>query len=159
MSLAAPNIVEVFIGLRNQAFSIDPSLFGNETPSSETELFAAMMEFGSSGTIVTLLAVIDGTTSLYFGNGGGLLGAGRNAEVRKNAVSFIDLASQFIPVAEVAKSFPLPNQDCVNFWMIGRDAVYGITCDEEELGSNTHVCSKLFFEGHKLMEFVQRHSS
>jgi hypothetical protein len=63
--------------------SAKPADFGL-TPTPELpRVWAAMMEWQVSNALVSLVAVAEGSTSLYFGTGGGILGGGEHESVRR----------------------------------------------------------------------------
>jgi hypothetical protein len=48
----------------------------------DAPILALLMETGYPEAVATLVAVADGTSSLYFSNGGGFIGVGTPAGVR-----------------------------------------------------------------------------
>ncbi len=67
---------------------------------------------------VTLVALADGTTSLYFGNGGGVIGAGEHEPVARARDSLIALAQQFDSKLTETTDFPLPSSGSVRFYLL-----------------------------------------
>ena len=64
---------DVYDGLRQQILRLTPDQLGE---SAYAPILALLMETGYSEAVATLVGVVDGTTSLYFSNGGGVIGAG-----------------------------------------------------------------------------------
>jgi len=81
------------------------------------------MEFDAGKTWVSLVAIIDGTTSLYFGSGGGIIGAGKSEIVRKANHLFLEVASQFVNRFAKAQSYPTPQPDKARFYLLTLDGV------------------------------------
>ena len=68
--------------LRRMLLSAKPSDFGL-TPTAELpRVWAAMMEMRLGKADVSLVAVAEGSTSLYFSRGGGIIGGGEHDSVR-----------------------------------------------------------------------------
>src|SRR5579872_1246922 len=65
---------EVYAGLRMQALSVKPPDVGLPTSTESGAVLGLLMEFWATRATVSLVMLVDGTTSLYFGNGGGILG-------------------------------------------------------------------------------------
>jgi hypothetical protein len=68
---------DVYEGLRQQALHLTPDQFG--ASFARAPILALLMETGYPEAVATLVGVADGTTSLYFSNGGGFIGAGTHA--------------------------------------------------------------------------------
>jgi len=119
-------------------------------------LWAGMMEFEVSGTWVTLLAILDGTTSLYFGSGGGIIGAGGHAAVREVAQTFLEsmdkASTGFVKVA----AYPLPGQGHVHFYTLKADGVYASPdIDEAELTKPGHPLLPLYAAAQNLITQIR----
>lgn len=157
MTRCPQDVSDIYWDLRSQALQIEPNLLGIDV-SSESELIAIMMEFNCSGTAVALLAVADGTTSLYFGNGGGIIGAGAIAAVRQIACEFVAIASRFTSSADSSDSTnQIPNEHFVRFYFVTKRGVSTITALEELLGNGGHRCSDCFYKGQELIASIRKH--
>src|SRR6185436_11866145 len=88
---AMDNPVDVIRRLRAQAFAIGPADLELAPTPSRPRVWGAIMELGYPTGIATLLSIAEGTTSLYFSNGGGIVGAGEHANVREAAEVFLDV--------------------------------------------------------------------
>jgi hypothetical protein len=64
---------DVYDGLRKQILELKTEQLG--APSDQAVL-AVVMETGYAQAVASLVAVMDGSASLYFSNGGGIIGAG-----------------------------------------------------------------------------------
>lgn len=91
-----PQPAQVSIGLRSQVFATRPEEVGIAPGPLLPHVWGAVMEFQRPGAAVTLVSLADGTTSLYFSNGGGIIGAGGHPPVAKATRDFlavVDIAS------------------------------------------------------------------
>jgi hypothetical protein len=68
--------------LRQMLLRAKPADFGLATTPELPRVWAAMMELRIGTADVSLVAVADGTTSLYFSTGGGIIGGGEHESVR-----------------------------------------------------------------------------
>ena len=58
--------------------------------------------------VMTLVALADGTTSLYFSNGGGMIGGGQHSRVAAATKRLVEIASRSLDLLSAASDFPLP---------------------------------------------------
>ena len=110
-----------YIGLRQQVFTL------KKTQEMETSLeghpiFAAVVDMDMGSAIVSLICVADGTTSLYFSNGGGQMGLGHADEkIRTASIAFLRSADQVLEIMDKTEEYPLPQN--------GKHLVYLLTSD------------------------------
>ncbi len=154
-------INEVYTGLRNLVFQLMSSDRSESETQREQTIVAVMMEFARPKAVVTLVAVNDGTASLYFSNGGGVIGAGESESVRMVALDFINVATHagevFEPL-EQAVSYPLPQQKFVRFYIITSKDISTVEISEEYIMKNTDSLSMLFRKGHELISAIRQHT-
>jgi len=137
-------VADVYRDLRQQVFTIAPSKIG-VSPTSPDQVFAVMMETGYQGAVVTLVAIADGTVSLYFSNGGGMIGIGQHEGPRKAGMVLLSFSRDFLKQASLTKSFPLPNRGKTRFYFLTQEGVRSTPeFDEKELGSGKSPLSPLF---------------
>jgi hypothetical protein len=63
-------VADVYVGLRQQVLRLTPDQLGNRVPT-DAPILALLMETAYPEAVATLVAVADGSASLYFSNGGG----------------------------------------------------------------------------------------
>jgi len=144
-------IAEVYSSLRSQALEFR----SEQNAEPEGGVIAALMETGYPEAVVTLLAVSDGTVSLYFSNGGGIIGAGEHEPVRRVARRFLESAGQFLSQAPLTETYPLPVRDQVRFYLVTSSGIHLADALEQDLGNNRHAISPLFYAGHELITAIR----
>ena len=87
-------------------------------------LWAGVMEFYVLETWVSLVAIVDGTTSLYFGSGGGIIGSGGHEAVRTSARAFLEAMDSSSSGFALASAFPLPAKGRIHFYALKTDGIY-----------------------------------
>jgi len=159
MNLNTPNyeISEAYAGLRNLVFQLSSDRPGSGTPCELTAV-AVMMEFTRPKAVVTLVAVADGTASLYFSSGGGVIGSGESESVRTVALDFIDVAARTGEAMTQAISYPLPQQGFVRFYIIASNNVSTVEVFEDSLRADADDLSRLFRKGHELISVIRQHN-
>src|SRR5260221_1885309 len=96
-----PTPVEVIRDLRERAFTV---AIAEGRPRSVVVL---LMETAYPKAVATLACFADGTTSLYFSTGGGMLGAGQHESVRAAASAILAAAARDAAPLVQANEHPL----------------------------------------------------
>ncbi|HUJ24723.1 MAG TPA: hypothetical protein VLW85_01810 [Myxococcales bacterium] len=144
---------EPFPQLRARVLYLDPaSLRIHRTPSG---LFGLVTEMGFDEGVATLVAIADGTVSVYFSNGGGVIGVGSQLGPRRAAEALLDEAPRFMSRAAPAKEFPLPESERVRFWFLTFDGVLGAEAETAALEENRSGLSRLYSLAQELLTEVR----
>ena len=109
---------EVYSGLRNRVLNLDPKEVGLVQSSETPNVWGVLMETGYEEAVVTLVSLADGTTSLYFSNGGGMIGGGEHATVAQSTKSFVASAEKYYQQMTSTQSFPTPVIGRVKFYIL-----------------------------------------
>lgn len=140
----------VYSGLRSRAFSMRSSDVGITSSKAQTA-WGILMETGYPGATATLLALNDGTTSLYLSSGGGVIGAHSHETVRIANSQFLDVANLNIQHMKPTLSFPVPAMGETIFYVLTDGGTLTACAPEQELGNNRNVLSPLFYAGHEVI--------
>jgi hypothetical protein len=151
---AATPPVEVFSELRSQALRLTADQLGDAVPS-EAAILALLMETGYPEAVATLVAVADGTTSLYFSNGGGFVGAGTHPTVAEASRSWLEAGRAFLPAFSDVTEPPLPNVGLTQFVAVTPDGLRGAVAPDDDLGGNRHELSRLFHAAHEVITQIR----
>jgi hypothetical protein len=116
------------------------------------------METGYSGAVATLVVVIDGTTSLYFSNGGGIIGAGRHKSVATAASKFLQAAGSDKALMLPTTLYPLPRPHHTRFYFLSTSGAWTAEALEQDLGHNREELSPLFHLAHAVIAAVRQNS-
>jgi hypothetical protein len=113
------------------------------------------METGYPEAVATLVAVVDGTSSLYFSNGGGLIGAGTHAPVAEANRRWLEKGREFLPQLSAITDPPLPAEGLTQFVAVTPEGLRGAVAPEEELGQGRHGLSPLFYGGQDVITQIR----
>jgi hypothetical protein len=113
------------------------------------------METGMDAGFYTLVVLADGTTSLYFSNGGGIIGAGEKSEVREASRQFIGWGNRFVASAESSPSTQPPAKGSTKFFFLTFDGIRSYSAPEVELGEERDALAPLFHAGHAVIAAVR----
>ena len=151
----AYNVAEIYNDLRNQIISLSDKEKAKELGYNDGQTIAILMETGIENACYTLVAVSDGTASLYFSNGGGIIGAGEYEEGAKAAHDFISFSDKFVKYLSPTEKYPLPKPSKTRFYIIKNGAILTGEYNESDLGNGKLALSPLFYKGHDLITEIR----
>jgi len=142
--------------LREQIFASMPGELGIAPGVGHERVWAVLMETGYPEAVASLITIADGTTSLCFSKGGGIIGAGQHDSVREPAMRFVQLVDTHIGQLAVADEHPLPGIGRVRFYARTFTDVRTAEAAERDLGEGRHPLSPLFFAGHAVISAIRK---
>jgi hypothetical protein len=107
-------------------------------------VLAVVMETGYPEAVATLVGLADGSTSLYFSNGGGTIGGGEHPQVAAATRRLVEVAASTLERLSPATEFPLPADGVTQLTAVTPNGRLSATASEDELGSGGHELSELF---------------
>jgi hypothetical protein len=113
------------------------------------------METGYPEGVATLVVLADGTTSLYFSNGGGVIGAGTHGGVRAAGEMLLSAAEAHLSNFAAVVETPLPEVRRVRFYLRTFTGTMGAEADEKDLGEGRHTLSPVFHAAHTVISAVR----
>ncbi len=152
-----PAAAPIYLDLRDGILSLVPAEIGLAPQVGGPRVWGVLMEMVIDDTPVSLVSVADGSTSLYFGNGGGIIGAGETAAVAAATDQFITTAERLLPEMSRTDAFPLPVAGRVIFYVLTHDGAYTADVVEPDLQAGGHVLSPLYTMGQDVITQVRLH--
>jgi hypothetical protein len=146
---------EIYTDLRAMALGVDLSSL--ETPADESWSRAgvAMMEIGTERAVASIVAIADGTVSMYLSTGGGVIGAGEHDPVRAAAIRFRTVVAESRHLLSRGADFPLPQPGEVRFQArIGDDGFSG-AATEAALRGGRDPLSPVYAAGQDLLAEIR----
>ena len=137
------------------------TFFANAAPLPADAPRCVLMDWNMSGNgVATLLAFFDGTTSLYFSTGGGILGAGAHAPVERAATRFRQHAVAERARFKPASSFELPQGGIVVLYIVtDRETLSSGPIPTSELEKGSHPLTALGGSAQAVITAVRQVSS
>jgi hypothetical protein len=151
---ATPPVADVFSELRWQALRLTPDQLGGAVPT-EAGILALLMDTAYREAVATLVAVVDGTTSLYFSNGGGFVGAGTHPTVAEASRLWLEAGGTLLPALSNVTEPPLPGVGMTQFVAVTPEGPRGAVAPEDNLGGNRHELSPLFHAAHEVITQIR----
>ena len=125
---------------------------GNRARSSDSPVWGILMEMVvPNGMLVTLLSLADGTSSVYFGSGGVVIGGQSNENVRQAAVGFLATANELYRHMAPADTWPSPLAGRIAFFRRTDLGLLAADVAESELRTGRHPLSPLYVAGHVML--------
>jgi len=133
---------EIYGELRQQILRLTPEQLGDRF--SGAPILALLMETGYPEAVATLVGVVDGTSSLYFSNGGGFIGAGAHASVAEANERWLESGLTFLPELSAVTDPPPPDEGMTQFVAVTPGGLRGAVAPEDDLGEDRHDLSPFF---------------
>jgi hypothetical protein len=137
--------------LRQHALTGSRAAFGLDVLATPTSPWGVVMEARLPEGTYTLVALSDGSASLYLSSGGGFIGGGDHETVNNAARAMVDLAARFQPLAIATTKFPLPQEGQTIFYLLTDSGVFTMNAPEQELVEEQHLWSSLFYAGQEVL--------
>lgn len=130
--------------------------FGIDAKSIRKNVWGALMEWGFPEGAATVVCLCDGTTSLYMGRGGGIIGGQGHESVRAAGGKFLDLAGDNVHGMSKAETFPMPENGRARFYIMTSSGVFFADEDMRTLGEGKHQLSPLFHAGNDVISQLRQ---
>lgn len=148
---------DIYRDLRDGMFALRPDAVGVAAGSDEP--LAVLMETGYPEAVATLVCGADGSASLYFSNGGGVMGGGEHEAVNAAARSFVAASGAFSEAFEPTTAYPLPDVGGVRFYVVtGSGVLTAPQAVEDDLGNMRGQLSPLFHQAHEVITAIREHA-
>jgi hypothetical protein len=133
-----------YLGLRNLMLEGSRAKFGIPAGLKPTDPYGVLMDWGIDAGSATVVAVADGTASVYLSSGGGFLGGGQSHEtIRAAAKKTVELASEVQPLMHLTTTYPLPARGQVTFYVLTDAGVFTASASDDDLRNHRSPLYKL----------------
>ena len=147
-----PEPEQVYLQLRTRIIHLDPSELGLSPSTSAPRVWGVMVEIGYQVGSATLVCFADGTTSLYYSTGGGMLGSAEYSPVSEASKALVSQAENHLAHFSSRNEFPLPAVGQVRFIILTYTGLLTGEAPEETLASGKHLLALLFLKAHETLE-------
>jgi hypothetical protein len=121
-------------------------------------VWGVLAEMGFPNGSVTLVSLADGTTSLYFSGGGGIIGCGGHAAVAAASRVLVEEAERHLGATVPTVSCPLPTAGRLRFYLLTYEGKRTAEAGQEELAAGRHALADLFRRSDDVVTQVRLHS-
>jgi hypothetical protein len=131
--------------LRAMVFNLSAGDIGVTPDNYHHKVWGVVMETGLDTGYYTLVSLADGSTSLYFSTGGGIIGAGEHPGARDASAAFISTANHDLAQARSSTDHTPPAKGETVFYFLTFDGTKVYHAPEEDLGKGQDKLSNLFY--------------
>ena len=133
----------VYEGMRNMVFSGTRERFGLPPTSTPEEPWGVVMDWGVDRGTATVMALSDGSASIYLSGGGGYIGGQNQEAVKGAALKAIEVAREYAHQMQKTTEYNLPVAGEVIFYVLTDSGVFTASAKEVELRNQEHALGKL----------------
>jgi hypothetical protein len=151
MNDVPPEPAPTYLQLRSRILNLDPAEVGLNPSINAPHVWGVLMETGYTVGTATLVALSDGTTSLYYSTGGGMLGSGEYSPVAEASKALVTQAENFLQQMSSINKFPLPEVGQIRFIFLTYSGTLTTEASEKTLASGNHPLSLLYKLGHETL--------
>jgi hypothetical protein len=152
MSTPVPDPAPTYLQIRERIFHLNPAELGLAASLAPPDVWAVVVEMGYEVGSATLMALADGTTSLHYSTGGGLLGRGDYAPVAEASKALVGEAQKHLHNMDATDELPLPEVGQVRFILLAYSGIYTSVAPTTSLSSNTHLLAPLFTRAQETLD-------
>ncbi len=146
LSVTAHAQSNMYTELRQRALKYKATEIGITKEKFPGEVFGLLVEQGLSKGSYTLSGFVDGNASIYFSNGGGIIGGIGHAEVRSATKRLIEKAQLYYQRAKKVAQYPTPRSDEVLFYFKTYEGVRVYSISLSDLRKGNSGFTELFIE-------------
>jgi len=140
--------------LRSGVLAIKPAEIGltlEECP----KIWGVLLELGYPEVVVSLVALIDGSVSIYSTDGNGVIGCGLHPEVRAATCKMLNIAQDVAHCGVPTTDFPMPANDGVFFYLLTSQGVCVARAGKMELEEGEIELAELYYAAMGLIDIVE----
>ncbi len=138
---------ELYSTWRQSALSMTRAKMGVAASPLGAPAWGVVMDFGHDKATITLFTLIDGTTSIYFSTGAGVLGGHGHKCVRQANAAFIAEANRSLALLKPCDECPIPATGQVVFYVLTDSGILTGGALRNDLGYRRHPLANLFHAG------------
>ncbi len=137
MDDSAPEPAPIYLQLRQYVLGLDPAELGFEAGSLGHAVYGVIMESSYPVGSATLTALADGTTSLYYSTGGGMLGSSDFAPLAQASQALVAAAESQLAHFTPASDESLPEVGMVRFTLLTFEGRLSASDSQSNLAAGT----------------------
>jgi hypothetical protein len=148
---------EIAAALRRRVLRIKPDDIGLKQSSiTNSAVWGVVIETAHPDAVASLVALLDGSVSLYVSDGNGCIGCGNQREVRQAGANLLQIAVNALPLAIATDDIELPPSGVVRFYLLARDGVHCTQIRLEDINNADERLSQLYFSGQRTLATIEQ---
>jgi hypothetical protein len=149
-------VAGIYLELRDLILRGDPFARGWAPTAELPHVWGTLVEVGLPDGPATLVALVDGTTSLYLGNGGATIGAGEAAPVATASRHLLVAVESALAHVRPTWEFPVPDRGQVRVVALTYAGPMGAAALEADLGAGEGPLAPVYAASSTVLDEIQR---
>ncbi len=155
MDNESPEPDPTYLQLRKRLLNLHPEDIGLHSSDQASQVWGMMMETGYEVGTATLVALADGTTSLYYSTGGGMLGSPEYSPLAESSKALVSQANLYLSALTKADEIPLPSAGQVSFIFLTFTGKLSTAVEEKLLTNGHHPLAPLYSQAHATLNHLR----
>jgi hypothetical protein len=140
--------------LRNNVFNLKPEDIGLTREKSPL-VWGVMMELGYQEMVISLVALADGSCSVYLSDGSGAVGCGLYSEVRQSAANMLNVAQRMLSHCQPTIAYPVPAESQVRFYLLTSQGIFSTEASRHDMDEGMSDIAELYYAGHSVIGMIE----
>lgn len=146
---------QLVAALRAQVLSLKPADMELDAPVAR-RVWGVVIETAHPDVVSSLIALADGSVSLYVSNGNGCLGCGAHREVRCAAKELLEISARCLDLAVPSDDCAYPPTGAIRFFLLHAAERRVVQIRLEELNARDGHLGVLYFAGQRVIHTIER---
>lgn len=135
---------KIYFASRDMVLQGSRARFGLPSASKPAEPWGLLMDWGGEEGTATVVAIADGSASVYLSSGGRFIGGGESHDsIRAAAKRTVELAKEVQPLMQLTTTYPLPQNGHMTFYVLTDAGIFTATVSDEEIETHKSPLYKL----------------
>jgi hypothetical protein len=147
---------QIAAALRARVLQLTAKEMGLNDPAECQAVFGAVIETAHPDAVASLVALDDGSVSLYVSDGNGCVGCGSQSEVRSAAADFLQIADKALALTSPSADLGLPPEGYVRCYLLTNTGLRSVQAPLEEIGKIDERLGVLYFAAQRVISAIER---
>lgn len=140
---------------RLAALHVTAQQLGLQIPAAVTKVYGVVMDWDMGGTVLSLIAYINGGANALLSSGATVTGAGADPEVAKQASEFVQVAQDYLNRGVPVSDLGYPPPGTVRFYLLTNKGMFAVQELLSLINDNSSPLLGLFFRGNMVLDEIK----
>jgi hypothetical protein len=148
---------EIAAALRERALHLTPEDIGLDRAEQLPIVFGVVIETAHPDAVASLVALVDGSVSLYVSDGAGCVGCGNHRDVRISAADLLQMAEAALALSAPSNNLTgMPARGTVRFCFLTPSGPRIAEAPLEDINTIDRRLGTLYFAGQRVLTTIER---
>jgi hypothetical protein len=145
----------IYIEQRDKALAVRPGDLGIAQSPDTPHVWGMLIDIGYPKSLLSMVTLANGTTSLFSGIGSGVLGAETRPGIAQAAKALVAESEKYLQKMHSTTTFPVPGAGRVKFYLLTFSGVFTLEAAEQDLSGGQQALSPLYAQAVALIRQLQ----